>query len=83
MNRVQLLILSILHSSGAVSKNTAMTVSEVIATEQFDYQENTFYKYLRKFTIDGLVSSGIKEGRALTFYITPEGIKRLEEEREQ
>jgi predicted transcriptional regulator len=75
------LILSILYSGAALNRHTAMTVSEIIATENFDYQENTFYKYLKKFLIEGFVSNGIKEGKALTFYITTEGIKKLEEER--
>jgi DNA-binding MarR family transcriptional regulator len=82
MSRLEFLILSILECNNAISKFSGMAVSEILAAEELGYKENTCYKQLKDFSKQGLVRIGAKEGRALTFFITHEGIKKLMEERE-
>ena len=80
VNRLQLLILSILESKEAFGKHSGMTVNEIITVEDIGYKGNTFYKYLRDFKEKGYVNVGVKEGNAMTFFITPEGLDTLKEE---
>ncbi|WMJ88893.1 hypothetical protein [Anaerocolumna sp. MB42-C2] len=83
VNRLQLLILSILSGNEAFSRNTGMTVNEIITAEEIGYKGNTFYKYLKEFQEKGYVSLGAKEGNAMTFYITPQGLEALKEEKDR
>jgi Fe2+ or Zn2+ uptake regulation protein len=79
---MEFLLLSILLSNNAISKMSGMTVSDILAAEDMNYKENTFYKQLKAFNDQGLVGIGAKERRALTFYITNSGIRKLKEEKE-
>jgi predicted transcriptional regulator len=56
-----------------------MTVQELKDAEELDYKDNTFYKQLRQFVLDGLVGQGAKDGKSNTYYITEKGISDLEE----
>ena len=49
--------------------------------ENFGMKENTIFKKIKDFEMAGCVGRGLKEGRAHTFFITPEGCKVLEKER--
>ena len=82
MNRLGFIILSILRQNSADSRLSAMAVSEIVGSEEFEYKENTIYKKIKEFEAAGIVSQGLKEGRAATFYITPGGIQYLEKERQ-
>ncbi len=82
MNKTNFLILSILKSHNAISKIRGMTVKDILCMDNLPYKENTFYKLLRDMCAEGMIKVGAKEGRALTFYITETGIKRMEEAKE-
>ena len=73
MNRFEYLMLSILERAGSCSPASAMTVREITETEDYGYRENTIYKKLREFEMEGHVGKGFKDGRADTFYITDTG----------
>lgn len=81
MNRLGFIILSILFKEEAISKLSSMAVHEIASLENLDLKENTIYKKLKDFEKSGYICRGLKEGRADTYYITPEGIKCLERER--
>ena len=49
--------------------------------EEFGLKENTIFKKIKDFENSGYIGRGLKEGRADTFFITPEGCKCLEKER--
>lgn len=83
MNRLGFIVLSILRKSDATSRLSSMTVREIATAEDFDLKENTIFKKIKDFEKSGYINRGLKEGRACTFYITPEGCKYLEEEREK
>ena len=48
-------------------------------TEDLDVRENTLFKKLRDYEIQGYVQKGMKDGRANTFYITDAGKDFLEQ----
>ena len=81
MDRAGFILLSVLEKCGASGRLSSMTVREIAQEEELGIGENTIYKKLRAFELSGLVSRGLKEGRAATFFLTGEGRGRLEEER--
>ena len=81
LNRLGFIVLSILERAGATSKPSAMTVREIVDAEDFGVEGNTVFKKLKDFEGCGYIGRGLKEGRASTFFITPDGSRVLEEER--
>lgn len=81
MNRLGFIILSILQKNGATSRPLGMTIREIALFEDLGLKENTIFKKIKEFEQSGYVSRGLKDGRAGTYFITPEGCKCLEKER--
>ena len=81
LNRLGFIILSILKKSEATSRLSSMTVREIACAEDFGLKENTIFKKIKDFEHSGYIRRGLKEGRADTFFITPEGCEYLEKER--
>lgn len=81
MNRLGFLVLSILKTNGATTKFSSMSVREMTETEDCGYKDNTIFKKIKEFEQSGYIGRGLKEGRADTFYITPEGCEFLEREK--
>lgn len=81
MNRLGFIILSILSRNEATSRLSSMTVREIACAEEFGLKENTIFKKIKDFEKSGYISRGLKEGRAETYFITPEGCKCLNRER--
>lgn len=79
MNRLGFLVLSVLLTNGADNRMAAMTLKEIMQTEDLDVKENTLFKKLRDYEIQEYVKKGIKDGRANTFYITDAGKEFLEQ----
>jgi len=78
LDRLGFLILSVLMKNRAASGVSAMSVREMMQEENFDWKENTIFKRIKSLEKSGSVGRGLKEGRAATYYITPEGCKFLE-----
>ena len=79
MNRLGFLVLSILKANGATNKLYSMSVREITDTEEdCGYKENIIFKKIKEFEQSGYICRGLKEGRADTFFITPEGCEFLE-----
>lgn len=81
MNRLGFIILSILKRSKATDRLSSMTIREIAYTEDLGLKENTIFKKIRDFEKAGYISRGLKEGRAETYFITPEGCECLNRER--
>lgn len=81
MNRLGFIILSILQKNGATNRPSGMTIREIVSSEDLGLKENTIFKKIKDFEQSGYVSRGLKDGRADTYFITPEGCQCLEKER--
>ncbi len=81
MNRLEFIILSVLRQNEATNRFSAMTVREIASAEDLGMKENTIFKKIRGFEQTRYIGRGMKEGRADTFFITPDGLAYLEEER--
>ena len=79
MNRLGFLVLSVLLANNADNRMAAMSLKEIMQTEDLDVKENTLFKKLRDYEIQEYVKKGIKDGRANTFYITDAGKEFLEQ----
>ena len=79
MNRLGFLVLSVLLTNGADNRMAAMSLKEIMQTEDLDVKENTLFKKLRDYEIQEYVKKGIKDGRANTFYMTDAGKEFLEQ----
>ena len=79
MNRLGFLVLSVLLTNGADNRMAAMSLKEIMQTEDLGVKENTLFKKLRDYEIQEYVKKGIKDGRANTFYITDAGKEFLEQ----
>ena len=73
MNRLGFIVLSILSQNGATNKLSSMSVQEISDTEEFGYKPNTIFKKIKEFEDAGYIGRGLKEGRADTFFRTPDG----------
>ncbi len=81
MNRLGFIVLSVLKQNGATDRLSSMALQEIMCAESFGVKENTVFKKIKDFERSGYIGHGLKEGRANTFYITPEGCRILEKER--
>ena len=82
MDRLGFIMLSILRQEGATNKLSSMTVREIASAEEFGMKENTIFKKIKDFERSGYIGRGLKEGRADTFFITPDGCECLEREKQ-
>lgn len=55
-----------------------MTLQELRQAEDVGYKENTIYKTARELEQQSFLAKGIKDSRAVTYYITKPGINFLE-----
>ena len=79
VNRLGFLVLSVLLANNADNRMAAMSLKEIMQTEDLEVRENTLFKKLRDYEIQGYVQKGMKDGRANTFYITDAGKDFLEQ----
>lgn len=83
MNRISFIVLAILKSNDAFSRTSAMSIKEIVDSEELGCKENTLFKKLKKFQQDGYVDLGLKEGHANTYFLTEQGAAYLEKEKER
>ncbi len=83
MDRLSFIILLVLRHAEAVDKYSAMSVREILSAEELGVKENTIFKKIKGLIASGYVGQGMKDGKANTYFITPEGCERLKEERSQ
>ncbi len=81
LDKSSFIILSILRGNGADSRLSGMTALEVSMEEDLGVALDTVYRKIRRFEQAGYVGKGMKDGKANTYYITQEGLGRLEKER--
>ncbi len=69
MNRLGFLVLSVLLTNGADNRMAAMSLKEIMQTEDLDVKENTLFKKLRDYEIQEYVKAavrGVDDGTAVT-----------------
>lgn len=69
LSRCSYTILGILKKRNATDKIHGLTISEIASFEKVS-KHNTIHKKVKEMQEKGLVSEGVKAGRAKTYYIT-------------
>ena len=77
MDRLGFLVLSILVKYKAFDTASAMSVYEISDMLQEAYKADNIYRKVVKLKKFGCVETGLKDGKAKTFYITEKGKRSL------
>lgn len=81
MNRLGFILLSVLEENQAMDKLSAMTIQEMALAENFGCKENTIYKKIKEQEQAAYINTGLKDGRANTYYLTLVGYEYLKKQR--
>lgn len=81
MNRLRILILSVLLKEEVVSSASAISAYEIEEQLNGVYKADSIYKNLVVLKNFGYVNAGCKDGKANTYYITQKGQDALEDAR--
>ena len=81
MNRLRILILSVLKREHAVDGVTAMSAYEIEMSMECAYKADSIYRNLVVLKNYGYINAGYKDGKANTYYITQKGLEALEDAR--
>ena len=76
MDRLDLWILSVLQLKGADNYLVAMSINEILQ-EDNDTTRISLYKHLKRLVKKNYVSTGPKDNKANSYYITEKGIEAL------
>ena len=76
--RSSYLILGILRAANTADRVRGLTIVEICGFER-QSKPNTIHKKIKELEASGLVSEGVKAGRAKTYYLTGAGAAMLPE----
>lgn len=82
LNRCAYVILGILRTRGATNKVRGLTISEISSLEKVS-KPNTIHKKIKEMEEKGLVESGVKAGKAKTYFINERGLSMLPIKKEE
>ncbi len=77
MDKIAYAILGFLCKNEVNNKVKALTLADIHG-KLTSLKSPTIYKRLSSMIKEGYIAEGIKEGRANTYFITEDGIKKLE-----
>ena len=78
--RCSYLILGILRAKDATDNIHGLTINEIHGFEKLS-KPNTIHKKIKELEISGLISEGVRAGRAKTYFLTNEGAMKLPEKK--
>ena len=79
MNRIQLIILSILSKVEAKNPATSVSINYIIKFVQLGKSYSTIYREINLLLYNNYISQGVKDGKFNTYYINQNGIEKLKE----
>lgn len=79
LNRIHIILLSILNKSQAVSSATAITTEEIENFCSLGKSYATLHRTITALYKNGYINKGLKAGKFQTHYITNKGLELLEE----
>ena len=79
VNRVQLIILSIMKKMNATNQISSISIANIQESIQSIKSYSTLYRCINLLCDSGFTNYGVKDGKFNTYYITQNGIKKLEE----
>lgn len=79
MNRIQLIILSILLKAEAKKHATSISIDYIMKSVQLGKSYSTIYREINSLCYSDYISQGVKDGKFNTYYINQNGINILKE----
>lgn len=79
MNRIQLIILSVLSKVEAKNPATSVSIDYIMKYVQLGKSYSTIYREINLLCYNNYVSIGVKDGKFNTYYINQNGLEKLKE----
>ena len=79
MNRIQLILLSILSKVEAKNPATSISIDYIMKSVQLGKSYSTIYREINSLCYRNYISQGVKDGKFNTYYINQNGINILKE----
>ena len=79
VNRVQLIILSVLSKVEAKNPATSVSIDYIMKFVQFGKSYSTIYREINLLCRNNYISVGVKDGKFNTYYINHNGIEKIKE----
>ena len=79
MNRIQLIILSILSKVEAKNPASSVSIAYIMKFVQLGKSYSTIYREINLLCNNNYICVGVKDGKFNTYYITLSGIEKLKE----
>lgn len=79
VNRIQLIILSIMKKMNATNQVSSISIANIQESIQSIKSYSTMYRCINFLYDNGFINYGVKDGKFNTYYITQNGIEKLEE----
>lgn len=79
MNRIQLIILSILSKTQANNPATSISINYIMNVTPLGKSYSTIYREVNLLNYNNYISEGVKDGKFNTYYINQNGIEKLKE----
>lgn len=79
MNRIQLIMLSILSKVEAKNPATSVSIDYIMQSVPLGKSYSTIYREINSLCYSNYISQGVKDGKFNTYYINQNGIEKLKE----
>lgn len=79
LNRIQLIMLSILSKVEAKSPATSVSIDDIMKSVSLGKSYSTIYREINSLHCQNYISNGVKDGKFNTYYINQNGIDKLKE----
>ena len=79
MNRIQLIMLSVLSKVEAKNPATSVSIDDIIKSVPLGKSYSTVYREINVLCQNNYISQGVKDGKFNTYYINQNGIEKLKE----
>ena len=79
MNRIQLIVLSVLSKVEAKNPATSVSIDYIMKSVPLGKSYSTIYREINSLCYDDYISQGVKDGKFNTYYINQNGINILKE----
>lgn len=79
INRIQLIMLSILSKTEAKNPASSVSIDYIMKFVQLGKSYSTIYREINSLHYNNYISQGVKDGKFNTYYINKNGIEKLKE----
>ena len=79
MNRIQLIMLSVLSKVEAKNPATSVSIDYIMKYVQLEKSYSTIYREINLLCYNNYISQGVQDGKFNTYYVNKNGVEKLKE----